>query len=128
MARGSGGKKKGTKGKKARQKAKLDRHWGHHVDEDEIKAAKYRKGRSRSGKQRGTGGGNVGEKEKSQIKNDYTYAPPPSFNDATPSDSDGLTGSDSDSDKWVESQSYLVEATARSEVNAPSNTSSVFRR
>lgn len=108
MARGGGGKKKGAKGKKARQKAKLDRQWGHHVDEDEIKAAKYRKGRSRSGKQRGNGGGKVGEKEKSQVKNDYTYALPPSFNDATPNDSDGLTGSDSDSDMELSSSNNDV--------------------
>eukprot|EP00563_Minutocellus_polymorphus_P010462 CAMPEP_0181062288 /NCGR_PEP_ID=MMETSP1070-20121207/22995_1 /TAXON_ID=265543 /ORGANISM="Minutocellus polymorphus, Strain NH13" /LENGTH=57 /DNA_ID=CAMNT_0023142341 /DNA_START=51 /DNA_END=221 /DNA_ORIENTATION=- len=55
MARGGSGKKKQVKvkGKKARQKAKLDRHWGQHVDEDEIKAAKYRKGRSRLGKASG---------------------------------------------------------------------------
>eukprot|EP00559_Dactyliosolen_fragilissimus_P002504 CAMPEP_0184864512 /NCGR_PEP_ID=MMETSP0580-20130426/15237_1 /TAXON_ID=1118495 /ORGANISM="Dactyliosolen fragilissimus" /LENGTH=797 /DNA_ID=CAMNT_0027363341 /DNA_START=34 /DNA_END=2427 /DNA_ORIENTATION=+ len=39
--------KKGPKGKKARQKAKLDRQWGELVDEDKIKAAKVRKGKRR---------------------------------------------------------------------------------
>jgi U3 small nucleolar RNA-associated protein 25 len=38
---------KAPKGKKARAKAKLDRHWGELVNDDEIRAAKYRKGRSR---------------------------------------------------------------------------------
>lgn len=49
MARGGGKgkKKKSAKGKKARAKAKLDRHWGQHVDDEEIRAAKHRKGRSR---------------------------------------------------------------------------------
>ena len=99
MARGGGGKKKGAKGKKARQKAKLDRHWGQHVDDDEIKAAKYRKGKSRSGKHRSNGDGSTkgSEKKRPYAKDE---APPRSFDDmVAPSDSsDSLTGSDSDSD------------------------------
>jgi len=100
MARGGGGKKKGAKGKKARQKAKLDRHWGQHVDEDEIKAAKYRRGKSRSGKQRSNGGRDTssksGEKKELYVKDDEV---PTSFNDmAAPSGSGSLTGSESESD------------------------------
>ncbi len=40
-------KKKGPKGKKARAKAKLERQWGEEADEEEIKRAKYRKGKRR---------------------------------------------------------------------------------
>eukprot|EP00978_Attheya_sp_CCMP212_P045246 scaffold339070_cov59-Attheya_sp.AAC.1 len=50
MAKKSGGKptkNKGAKGKKARAKVKLDRRWGETVNEDELKAARIRKGRSR---------------------------------------------------------------------------------
>ena len=109
MARGGGGKKKGAKGKKARQKAKLDRHWGQHVDDDEIKAAKYRKGKSRSGKHRSNGDGSIksSEKKKPYAKDE---APPPSFDDmVAPRDSsDSLTGSDSDSDMDLSSSNNDV--------------------
>jgi len=44
-------KKKGPKGKKARAKAKLERRWGEHVDEDAIEEAKIRIGKSRLVKQ-----------------------------------------------------------------------------
>lgn len=40
-------KKKGPKGKKARVAAKLEKQWGEHVDEDQVKASKIRKGKSR---------------------------------------------------------------------------------
>jgi U3 small nucleolar RNA-associated protein 25 len=46
-AKGGGAKKKGPKGKKARAKAKLEKQWGEHVDEDEQKASKMRRGKSR---------------------------------------------------------------------------------
>ena len=120
MARGggAGGKKKGAKGKKARQKAKLDRHWGQHVDDDEIKAAKYRKGKSRSGKQRSNGNGSTkaAEKKKPYVKDE---APPPSFDDImAPSDSsDSLSGSDSDGDMDVSSSNNDVGGALSSLLN-----------
>jgi U3 small nucleolar RNA-associated protein 25 len=40
-------KKKGPKGKKARAAAKLQRQWGEEVDENEVRMAKFRKGKSR---------------------------------------------------------------------------------
>jgi hypothetical protein len=40
-------KNKGPKGKKARKAAKLDRQWGEEADEDEVKKASLRKGKSR---------------------------------------------------------------------------------
>ncbi len=40
-------KKKGSSGKKARAKAKLERHWGETVNEDDIQKNKIRKGKSR---------------------------------------------------------------------------------
>jgi U3 small nucleolar RNA-associated protein 25 len=43
----SGKKNKGPKGKKARAKAKLEKQWGEHVDEDELKRSKQRQGPSR---------------------------------------------------------------------------------
>ena len=70
MARGGkGGGKKSSSGKKARAKAKVDRHWGQHVDDDEIKAAKYRKGRSRLLKKQ-KNGGNRSDNKKSAIHDD----------------------------------------------------------
>lgn len=44
---GKKSKNKGPKGKKARVKAKLEKQWGEHVDENEIQASKQRKGKSR---------------------------------------------------------------------------------
>lgn len=43
----SGKKNKGPKGKKARAKAKLEKQWGEHVDEDQLKRSKIRQGTSR---------------------------------------------------------------------------------
>jgi len=40
-------KKKGPKGKKARAKAKLDKVWGEHVDEEARQQSKYRLGKSK---------------------------------------------------------------------------------
>jgi U3 small nucleolar RNA-associated protein 25 len=40
-------KNKGPKGKKARAKAKLEKQWGEHVDEDQVKRSKIRQGTSR---------------------------------------------------------------------------------
>jgi len=71
MARGGkGGGKKSSSGKKARAKAKVDRHWGQHVDDDEIRAAKYRKGRSRLLKQKEKNGGNRSDDKRSAIHDD----------------------------------------------------------
>lgn len=47
MGKKTPSKKKGPKGKKARAAAKLQRQWGEEVDENEVKSAKYRKGKSR---------------------------------------------------------------------------------
>ena len=44
-------KKKGPKGKKARAKAKLDKVWGEHVDEEARQQSKYRLGKSKHGVQ-----------------------------------------------------------------------------
>ena len=40
-------KNKGPKGKKARRAAKLERQWGEQADEEEVKKASFRKGKSR---------------------------------------------------------------------------------
>ena len=44
---GKSSKNKGPKGKIARRAAKLERHWGERADEDEMKKARIRKGKSR---------------------------------------------------------------------------------
>ncbi|KAI2496500.1 Utp25 [Fragilaria crotonensis] len=44
---GKKSKNKGPKGKKARVKAKLEKQWGEQVDENEVKASKLRRGKSR---------------------------------------------------------------------------------
>ena len=51
MAKKQNAKKKGPKGKKARKAAKLERQWGEEADEEEIKRAKYRKGKRRLNEQ-----------------------------------------------------------------------------
>jgi hypothetical protein len=47
VARKAPAKKKGPKGKKARAKAKLERHWGETVDEEELAESRVRRGTSR---------------------------------------------------------------------------------
>ena len=47
MAKKVSKKKKGPKGKRNRDAAKLERRWGEHVDEDEIRKSKIRRGKSR---------------------------------------------------------------------------------
>lgn len=46
-ARKAPAKKKGPKGKKARAKAKLERHWGETTNEEEVEASRVRRGKSR---------------------------------------------------------------------------------